>query len=46
LCCRRPKAIDAVADTTGVDPFTSTTRESLLDEPPPATSIFPMSKSA
>ena len=46
LCCRRPYAIGAVAETCGVAPFRSMTRASLLEDAPPATRILPTSKIA
>ena len=39
----RPLAIGAVAETCGVAPLMSITRVSLLEFPPPATRILPMS---
>ena len=39
-------AIAAVVVTTGEAPLTSTTRASFVEGPPPATSVFPMSKIA
>ena len=40
---RRPKAIGAVGVTCGVAPLVSITTALFEEEPPPATSVFPMS---
>ena len=45
LCWRRPLAIGAVAVTWGVAPLMSMARASVVELPPPATRILPMSYS-
>jgi hypothetical protein len=43
LCWRRPKATGEVAATWGVAPLVSITSAEFDEDPPPATSVFPMS---